>query len=270
MNIGFCYHDKSLQLLKHNCFNMDISLLSRLGIHSQGIDVYADLLDHGASFVTEISRRTGLERVIIYRRLPELLEKGLLEREVVGKRFRYAAAHPSAFQGILQEMGEGLLATISALELSYRKKSGSAVPKVRVLSGPGSSTKLYTEVARVLPERGTYYRYSSRSMQRDKLSDLASYHRLRDEKRLSRMVITNEDLERVAAKKPDRELVSLPSIFPFKQNFQKIIYADRVAILDIETETICIIESKLLASFEEAIFRCLFNYLRAEKEGRLG
>lgn len=248
---------------------MDISLLSRLGIHKQGIEIYVDLVEQGASFVSDIAKRAGLERVIVYRRMPELLEKGLVEREVVGKRFRYVAAHPSTLQSLLREMGDGLLTTIAALELSYRKKSGGAVPKVRVFSGPGSSAKLYSEVARTLPERGTYYRYSSRSGPRDRINDLTAYHKLRDEKKISRMVITNEDLERVAVNKNDRELVSLPSIFPFKQNFQKIIYADRVAILDIETDTVCVIESKLLASFEEAIFRCLFNYLRAEKEGRL-
>lgn len=43
---------------------------------------------------------------------------------------------------------------------------------------------------------------------------------------------------------------------------------DRIAIIDIETFTVMIIESKLLASFEQAIFVCLFHYLRAEKEGR--
>lgn len=82
------------------------------------------------------------------------------------------------------------------------------------------------------------------------------------------MVITNEDLAALSESKPGRELVAFPNMFPFKQNFQKLIFMDRVAIIDIETFTVMIIESKLLASFEQAIFVCLFHYLRAEKEGR--
>ncbi len=83
------------------------------------------------------------------------------------------------------------------------------------------------------------------------------------------MVITNEDLAALSVQKPSRETIGFPSIFPFKQNFQKLIFMDRVAIIDIETFTVMVIESKLLASFEQAIFVCLFQYIRAEKEGRI-
>lgn len=247
---------------------MDKSLLSRLGIHPQGIDIYLDLLKHGASFLSEISARTGFERTVLYRRLPELLETGVAEREVVGKRFRYSAAHPSAFSALLKAMDESLVATIGDLERDFRRRSGNPVPKVRVLHGANATVALYTEVVETLPKGGTYFRYSSRAEKRDKIGNLGAYHRIRDEKRIERMVITNEDLAKIAGEKPGRDLVALPSPFPFKQNFQKIIYADHIAIVDIETDTVCIIESALLASFEEAIFRCLFNFLRAKKEGR--
>ena len=83
------------------------------------------------------------------------------------------------------------------------------------------------------------------------------------------MVITNEDLALISSEKPGREIVGFPSMFPFKQNFQKLIFMDRVAIIDIESFTVMVIESKLLASFEQAIFMCLFQYIRAEKEGRI-
>ncbi len=249
--------------------NMDRTLLSRLGIHPQGIDVYLDLLKHGSSFLSEISGRTGFERTVLYRRLPELLETGVVEREVMGKRFRYTAAHPSAFSALLKTMDDALVTTISELERTFRRRSGSSVPKVRVMHGPNASVALYTEVAEILPKNGIYFRYSSRAEKRDKIGNLGAYHRLRDEKRIERMVITNEDLAKIATEKVGRDLVALPAPFPFKQNFQKIIYADRVAIVDIETDTVCVIESALLASFEEAIFRCLFNFLRAKKEGRV-
>lgn len=89
--------------------------------------------------------------------------------------------------------------------------------------------------------------------------------KLRDEKNLSRLVITNE--KSVASKKqrPNRELAAIPDSFgSFDDDVTKIIYADRVAIIDYASKTAFTIESAPLARLEEKIFRMMFRYLRRD------
>ena len=87
-------------------------LLSRLGLHTQSIAVYRDIIEHGGSFLQEISKRTGLERMSIYRRIPELLEKHLIYREQVGKRYRYRAHPPDTLREMLDTLSLELDSTI--------------------------------------------------------------------------------------------------------------------------------------------------------------
>jgi hypothetical protein len=57
--------------------------------------------------------------------------------------------------------------------------------------------------------------------------------------------------------------VSIPKLYDlFEDNISKIIYANKVAIIDYDTETSFIIENKKLADFEKKIFKLLFKYLR--------
>jgi len=57
--------------------------------------------------------------------------------------------------------------------------------------------------------------------------------------------------------------VSIPKLYDlFEDNISKIIYANKVAIIDYESETSFIIENKKLADFEKKIFKLLFKYLR--------
>ncbi len=81
---------------------IDSDLLSRLGLHEQSVQIYLDLMEHGASFLQSISTRTRMERTIIYRRLPELLSLELVDKEIAGKRFLYRAKSPSNLRTLLQ------------------------------------------------------------------------------------------------------------------------------------------------------------------------
>ncbi len=84
------------------------TLLSHLGLHPQGVILYIDLLEHQSSPIHTMSTRTGLERTIIYRRLPELLDRGLITREIHGKRYWYRANSPELLAGLLTDMSQNL------------------------------------------------------------------------------------------------------------------------------------------------------------------
>lgn len=107
----------------------------------------------------------------------------------------------------------------------------------------------------------TYYRYSSRSNFWD-FYTLTKYKEIRDQKQIQRMVITSEKRAINRTKKLDREVVYIPEWYElFDQNVAKMIYSDKVAIIDYNTFTSFIIENRILAKFEEKIFKTLFKFL---------
>ena len=57
--------------------------------------------------------------------------------------------------------------------------------------------KIFTDVGQTVPKNGTWYRYSSRKASRSPDADMVRrYKELRDEKKLQRMIITNDELAR--------------------------------------------------------------------------
>ena len=76
------------------------------------------------------------------------------------------------------------------------------------------------------------------------------------------MVITGEDKEKT--KKPDfnRDTKVVPKSYDlFNDDIQFIIYGDKVAVLDFNSDTALTIENPKLARFQEKIFKLLFRKL---------
>ena len=166
-------------------------------------------------------------------------------------------------------MQTSLSGVITTLSTTYRVKQSGSIPVVRVSQGVTAINRVYEECARMLPVSGTYYRYSSRAEPNNTYESHKKYKEIRNAKNLQRLVITNQELFELSEPQSGRETVGFPSEFPFKQNFQKIIYGNFVAIIDLETHTVCTIESAMLASFEKAIFLSLFGYIRRERGARI-
>jgi len=60
-----------------------------------------------------------------------------------------------------------------------------------------------------------------------------------------------------------KDVVIIPKDYDiFEDNITKIIYANKVAIIDYNTQECFIIESSIFANFERKIFKLLFKFLR--------
>jgi len=83
------------------------------------------------------------------------------------------------------------------------------------------------------------------------------------EKEIQRCVITSETLAKTKRPRLEREIVTIPKHFDlFEDNISKMIYGDKIAIIDYNTETVLIVENPMLARFEEKIFKFLFKFLK--------
>lgn len=88
------------------------------------------------------------------------------------------------------------------------------------------------------------------------------------QKEIQRCVITSETLAKTKRPRLERDIVTIPKHFDlFDDNVSKMIYGDKLAIIDYNTEMALIIENPLLARFEEKIFRFLFKFLKEYHRG---
>lgn len=115
---------------------------------------------------------------------------------------------------------------------------------------------------------GTYFRYSStRDEKSRKVSYIPEdYIQIQKKKELSRFVITNKEHEALHNDNPYRDIISIPSSFdPFDDNISKIIYENKVAIIDYDSQMGWIIEDERFARYEEKIFRLLYTLLKKSR-----
>lgn len=89
------------------------------------------------------------------------------------------------------------------------------------------------------------------------------YFDLQESKSLERCVISNEKRKSDHDKNPNRDIVAIPAGFDlFDDNITKIIYGNKVAVIDYESQIAWTIESERFARYEEKIFRLLHTLLK--------
>src|SRR3989344_3480754 len=108
-----------------------------------------------------------------------------------------------------------------------------------------------------------FYRYSSAkdAVKNEKYLP-KNYRAIRDQKQLQRFVIANENT--MVGKKPrlERAVKFIPNNYGlFDYDITQIIYGDKVAFLDYNTETAFIIENSIIAEFQKKIFKLLYDKL---------
>src|SRR5437868_1279448 len=82
---------------------MDESVLEDLGLTHAEIKVYTSLLELGSSPAGRILEKSGLQNSVVHRALNSLIEKGIINYIVSGKRKVYQATDPEQFYRFIDE-----------------------------------------------------------------------------------------------------------------------------------------------------------------------
>ncbi len=239
--------------------------LTRLGLSEHESVVYLALLEEGPGGVADIARRTGLFRPTIYQALAGLSSQELVGTAPKGKYRQYVAESPRALERSFAELSRQFDAQVAALSEKEAKHAECTRPTVRYLEGEKSLRAVYDDVVTTLSKNSVYYRYSSARVGTERNNrNLISktYRLLRDQKGIQRMVITNEPNK--ARKRPrlEREVKTVPQKFDlFDYNITEIIYGDKVAFMDFDTDTAIVVEHRRFATFQEKIFKLLWSKL---------
>lgn len=236
-------------------------LLNKIGLNSKETAIYTTLIEKGSATISGIAKTSGLHRPAIYQALPGLEKKGLITVSPKGKLKYYSAESPEKLKNIISQLANELDNILPDLSSSFNRKKNK--PIVKFLEGKTSITFVMDDIVHSLKRGDTFYRYSSRkSTTSDEKYLPRDYKTIRDQKRLERFVITSEAL--LSQKKPrlDRAIKTVPEKYGlFDYDITQIVYGDKVAFIDYNTETAFLIENPIIAEFQKKIFKMLFDLL---------
>ncbi|NQV88160.1 MAG: hypothetical protein HQ402_01205 [Parcubacteria group bacterium] len=237
-------------------------ILEKLGLTKNESAIYLALLEIGTANISKISERTSIHRPLIYKAIPSLLQKNLITESKKQKGSVYSAEPPNRLESLFDDLTIDFFEILPDLEDTYGKHESK--PRVRFLEGKDGTKRIFDDVVRSLKKGDVFYRYSSNKDGNEKKDKYLPriYRKMRDDKKLQRQVITNS--QTAVHKKPslDRFTKVMPDDFgPFEHNVTEIIYGNKVAYIDYNTETAMVIESKRIAEFQKQIFQTFYKKL---------
>ncbi len=234
-------------------------LLNALGLTKVETAIYIDLLEYGTQTVSSIARTSKMHRPTIYKALPGLKEKGLINERMVGKLIHYAAESPTRLKGVLQQMHTELDTVIPELQRIQKKKT----PLVKRLDGKIGIHFVFDDIVNTLKKGEEFYRISSEDIHDIESIGLPKdYEERRDKLKLERLVITNPAFKAAREPRLEESLKIVPDDFlPFDYGVAQIIYGDKIAYIDYTQPLATVIENATLAQFQKDIFKMLFKRL---------
>ncbi|EKE12103.1 MAG: Transcriptional regulator, TrmB [uncultured bacterium] len=242
-----------------------INSLEKLGLSKKEARLYLISLETGPATVAKLAQKSGLKRGTIYEFLGEMVEKGLLEVSISGKRKLYSGTEPKKLQKIIDRQKDILESLLP--DLSLLTSTGPNKPKIKFYEGKEGILKAYYEILD-LPDGsevigfatlGEIYKIFTRS-------DVDKYVKKRAAKRIKEKLImpTDEYSESHSQdnKKEWRETLLIPRSKFFITN-EINVYQNKVAIVSLGEEKVAvIIESQQIADTQRAIFNLIWNNLR--------
>lgn len=239
--------------------NSDI--LVKMGLSEKESAIYLSLLEIGPSTISAISKHSGIHRPLIYKAIPGLEEKRLITKGPKGKTTQYIAEPPERLNALFGEFEDRFYDLLPQLKSIY--KTTDKKPIVKFLEGRKGIMAVFSDLVATLKRGDTFYRYSSaKDVQKAERYLPPEYRQKRDSKQLERLVITSE--RRAKEKKPrlERNIKVVPAEFDlFDDDITQVIYANKVAFIDYNSETAIVVESQLFAQFQGKLFKLLYKKL---------
>lgn len=239
--------------------NTDI--LEKLGIKPDEAKIYSALLGSEPETISGIAKLTDLHRPAIYKILPRLIEHGLVVSAPKGKQKRFSAESPEKFAALIDQTSKDLQDAMPDLLRSFNSQNNK--PIVKFLEGKNGITSVFEDLVLTLHRGDVFYRYSSgRDVKKNERYLPKNYREVRDQKQLERFVITNEKTLGIKKPRLEREMKVVPKKYGlFDYDITQIIYGNKIAFVDYNTETSFIVENPIIAEFQKNIFKVLYDSL---------
>ena len=243
---------------------MKEKILERLWLSKDESRIYMCLINNPKQSITDLSNNLSLNRPLLYKLLPNMEEMWLIWELLIWKRKYYIAENPEVLKSYFNKVKDDFDLLLPQIKEDFWNNFSK--PIFKHLRWKSGIKNIFMDIANTLNTWDVFYRYSSRNnIKKTSIakSEYLKYSKIRDEKKLERMVITNDYLNKIKENKLEKEVVIIPVEYDmFEDNITKIIYANKVAIIDNNSEECFIIESNIFSNFERKLFKLLFKFLR--------
>ncbi len=236
------------------------SALEKIGLTPEQASIYQTLVQNNPLSPTDIVRLTKLHRPAVYTALAELLKLDLVRIMPFGKNKKYAAESPEHLEKIFKSIEDDFNSEIYHLHDTFANKDRK--PIVTFAQGEKAMRDTFADVVHELKKGDTYYRYSPGMTKENEKYIPREFRRLRDQKQLERLVITDPLSARLMNKNLGKSIRAVPKeIDLFATKINQWIFGDKVAFVDYNSKSIITIQNKKIAQFQKAIFKLLYDRL---------
>lgn len=241
---------------------MNIKILENLWLSKNEISIYLNLLNNWNSNISEISKKTWINRPAIYSTIPNMIESWLIIEILKWKRKHYSASNPEILKTYLNKIEKDFDFIYEELEETYKKRKIRS--NLQSLDWKKWIKSIFADIVNTLNKWDVFYRYSSRKSLDKKWYLPENYKKIRNEKMLERFVITNDFLDKnKTTQKIKKQSVIIPKKYDlFEDDIIKVIYKNKVAVIDYNSNQGFIIENNMFANFERKLFKLLFQFLK--------
>ncbi len=239
----------------------ELEILNHIWLPHDASKIYLSLLRYGDANISKISRISKVHRPTIYKFIPYLQELWLVSEAISWKRKLYSAEHPRNLNNLFEYTKQNFEATVDTFEQLFEQKTQSK-PQLKTIQWDNFAKVIFDDIGNTLWKDETYFRYSSVTSL-EWQEKYTHYKSLRDKKNIQRMIITSDFLSKNKPKRLDHDVAVIPKNYDmFDDNISKVIYDDKVWIIDYNNQVSFILQDKKLATFEKKIFKLFFKFLR--------
>lgn len=247
-------------------------VLEQLGLAASEITVYIALLELDSSSVTDIAKKSGINRTSCYDVLENLLKMGLISKFKKKKKIYFTAGDPRRLINYLDREKEEMAKKIDQKkeqvkeilpELVSKINPQSTKPKVTFYEGEKGMREAYEDT---LTSENEILAYANVATMHEGLPEFfPEYYTRRTKAHIAiKAIMPDNAASRDRASKDVSEMRQSTFLKEKDQTFtpEVNIYNDKMLIASWKEKMAIIIESKELADLQRLIYKMLWNSLK--------
>ena len=238
---------------------MEITILEDLGLTQAEIKVYLSLLELGPSNAGDILRKCQLQNSVMHRALNTLLEKGLANYILEGRRRIYQGTDPENFFDFIDNKKESFAKILP--ELKNKQKFAKVKEKATIYRGTRGITEVYRRLRETKAKEYLSFGGGEQCEKRMGTVWWNNHHTKRIAKKLSSKQVFDETVKKFGeklVKRPISRVRYLPAEFA---QFQETVIVGNLVAVTIFTGNAysLLIEDKLVAQGYKKHFELLWK-----------
>lgn len=161
--------------------------LVKIGLSEREAAVYIAALELGPTGALQLSRRTGINRPMVYATLEQLKQRGLMEVQLKGLKQKFAAASPDQFDAIISDHKKTFADALPELLALYKLKGERS--NIKYYEGIEGLKSVFETILREVRSGEPYYVIDDQSNWGEHLPWLESFIERRARKQLDFRII---------------------------------------------------------------------------------